>query len=94
MHAVFYQEPVSKRKVVCLVNNFGWFHCTRDVPETPGGPAPPPCRDVVLELSAGPGQVRRALEAVTGAELSVPQENGKVVVSVPEFSITACVVIE
>ena len=94
MHAVFYREPVSKRNVVCLVNDFGWFHCTRDAPETAGGPAPPPCRDVVLELSAGPGQVRRALEAVTGAELSVRRENGKVVISVPEFAVMACVVIE
>lgn len=94
MHAVFYQEPVSKRKVVCLVNDFGWFHCTRDAPDAAGGPAPPPCRDVVLELSAGPGQVRRVLEAVTGAELSVRRENGKVVVSIPEFSVMACVVIE
>jgi hypothetical protein len=95
MHAVFYQQPGSRRNVVCLVNDFGWFHLRRDVPETEGSPSPPPpCRDVVLELSAGQTEVRRAFEAVTGVELSVRREGGKAVASVPEFPVMACVVIE
>ncbi len=94
MHAVFYREPVSQRRVVCLVNNFGWFHCKRDVSETDGSRAPPsPCKDVVLELSAGKTKVRRVFEAVTGVELSVRREDGKIVVPVPEFPVMACVVI-
>jgi hypothetical protein len=93
MHAVFYQEPVSGRKVVCLVNDFGWFYCRRDAPETDGNPVPPSsCRDVVLEIPTG--QVRRVFEAVTGVELSVRPENGQTVISVPEFPVMACVVIE
>jgi hypothetical protein len=95
MHAVFYQEPVSQRKVVCLVNNFGWFHCRRDVPETNASPVPPPaCKDVVLEVPASETKVRRVFEAVTGVELSVRRQKGKIVASVPEFPVMACVVIE
>ena len=94
MHAVYYREPVSKRKVVCLVNDFGWFHCRRDVAEAAGAPAPPACRDVVLELPAGAAKVSRAIEAVTGAELSLRREDAKTVASVPEFPVMACVVIE
>jgi hypothetical protein len=95
MHAVFYREPISERSVVCLVNQFGWFQCTQEVSEANAGlAAPPPCQDVVVELSAPKLKVRRALEAVTGELLTVRHEDGKAVVSVPEFAVTACVVIE
>ena len=94
MHAVFYREPAAKRNVVCLVNEFGWFHCGREVSEAVASPAaPPPCKDVVLELD-GETKVRRAFEAVTGKELDVREKDGKSVVAVPEFPVMACVVIE
>ncbi len=94
MHAVFYGEPGPKRNVVCLVNDFGWFHCGREVSEANGSRVVPPlCKDVVLELS-GEIKVRRVVEAVTGEELKVSQKDGKIVVAVGEFPVMACVVVE
>lgn len=94
MHAVFYREPVSNRSVVCLVNAFGWFHCTREGSQTGAEPtAPPPCKDVVIEIPPE-RKVRRVFEANTGAELSLRRQGGKNVVSVPAFPVMACVVIE
>ena len=95
MHAVFYKEPVSQRNVICLVNRFGWFHCRREVPAAEVNPiAPEPCRDVVLEFAAGETKPVGVFEAVTGKVLTTRQEKGTAIVSLPEFALMACVVIE
>ena len=95
MHAVFYREPVSRRNVVCLVNRFGWFHCRRETPAAELRPvAPEPCREVVLEIDCGKSKIERVFEAVTGKELTVRQEKDAAFVTIPEFAVMACVVIE
>ena len=95
MHSVFYQCSDSRRLIACLVNDFGWFRSERDVRDDGAAmKAPTPCRNVVIEVSNAQRSVRRALEVVTGTELTIHQENGKTVVAVPDFPVTACVVIE
>ncbi len=95
MHAVFFQEPASRKNVVCLVNNFGWYRSEREPPKTPNSQkAPAPCTDVVIEVSTSHTIVSGAMDAVTGKQLVVHRENGKAKILVPEFPIMACVVIE
>lgn len=95
MHAVFYEKPASQRRVVCLVNRFGWFHCQREGSgKGPKPIAPKPCSDVVLEFATGEAEVGRVFEALTGKELEVRSRKGKPVVAVPEFAVMACVVVE
>jgi hypothetical protein len=95
MHAVFYRRPGSEKTVACLVNDFGWFRSEREPSAAESGPsAPPPCRNVVLEIPASQPAVRRALEAVTGEELVVRRDGPIQSIVVPEFAVVACVVIE
>jgi len=95
MHAVFFQTVDSQKTVVCLVNGFGWFRSERE----PSGTAanqnpPPPCSGVVIEVADSHRTVRRALEAVTGQELTVRRENGKTSILVPDFSVMACIAVD
>ena len=95
MHAVFFQEPGAQKQVVCLVNDFGWFRSERGTAETTEPQqAPVPCRDVVIELSAPESTVRKAWDAVTGKALAIRRENGKTKITVPDFPVMACVVID
>jgi hypothetical protein len=95
MHAVFFQTPDSQKTVVCLVNDFGWFRSERERSGPATNQAPPlPCSGVVIDHAGTNRTVRRALEAVTGQELTVRRENGKTSILVPDFSVMACIAIE
>jgi hypothetical protein len=94
MHAVFFSAPHAPKTVVCLVNDFGWFRSEREPAGTATRQKPPaPCTGVEVEV-ADARPVRQALEAVTGRPLAVRRENGKTRISVPDFAIMACVVVE
>lgn len=95
MHAVFYREPQTGRTVVCLVNAFGWFHSARDAaPPASTGTAPPPCRDVFLEIRRDMAELKTVREVLTGTELKPAKSDGWTRCEVPAFPVMACVVIE
>lgn len=95
MHAVFFRKPASPTTVVCLVNSFGWFRSERTVSEKEERPrSPPPCTNMVLEVSASQPPVRRALDVLSGKELPWRREGGKVVIAVPDFHVMSCVAID
>lgn len=95
MHAVFYREPASRKNVVCLVNEFGWFRSEREPPKTSHAQSPPaPCSNVVIEVSASGATITQAFDAVTGKPLVVHRQNGQTKIVVPPFPVMACIVIE
>lgn len=95
MHAVFYRDNDTRRTVVCLVNAFGWFRSSREgSSEKEKGSAPAPCSGVSIEIGGAQGAVGRVFEAATGKELVPNAVGGRMTVSVPEFPVMACVVIE
>ncbi len=94
MHSVFFGERGSGRTVACLVNAFGWFRSSRERAPGSAGNAPSPCSGVTIEMDLEPGAVERAFDAVTGTQLKPVTKNGRPVLNVPDFPVTACVVIE
>ena len=96
MHAVCYEQPDHKRRVVCLANTWGWFRSTRNPnAELNEGTSPPPALEgVVATFSDEFGRPRRVVEAVRGEELPCEKTEAGWRVDVPEFQINACVVAE
>jgi hypothetical protein len=95
MHAVFFQNPPSRKTVVCFVNRFGWFRSQRDVSDADRQwTAPPPCRQVELEIADPQRSIVRAFEALTGKDLTVDYQNARATVRLPEFPVMACAVLE
>jgi len=92
MHSVCYDHAEKKRRVVCLANTWGWFRSTRTPnPDLNEGTPPPPCENVTVTFSHDFGRPQQVIEAVTGRELPIAKAAGGWRVSVPAFSINACV---
>jgi hypothetical protein len=95
MHAVCYRAGEGKRLTICLMNSYGWFRTTRKPnPRLNNGTAPPPCTGVAIELTKEMGSPKRVVEVLTGRELDLEATADGVRVTVPDFQINACVLVE
>lgn len=102
-HVMYYKNPDEGKIVIMMSNEFDWFRTIRSVsgrkPEEDPDfidnlEEPLALFDMRVEIMGEPGKVKSVINAVTGEKLEMKRTLNGVIVTVPPFQISACIVIE
>ena len=92
MHATAYTTGVQGRLIVSVCNDFSWVYAGREKPDRIPSP-PVPCTGAKCILYAK-NNPKKAHDVVSGKELPVKREGGRVIIDIPTFDYMAVLVID
>jgi hypothetical protein len=93
LHVVSFMNKGANQLTVAIANDFTWVPVGKGAKDAPKVPAPPPCRDVRVELR-GFNKPVTVFEVISGKTLDPKTSDNVISVSVPDFELMAVVVVK